>query len=150
MSSAQRRSVATRVTEHPFQIADWEVATFRAHQKFTFVSDSVLKLRSQSVVDSYEVPSAVDLGVGVPANSTSKRYRVSCTVPTHGRISEPSRSSEGGVIEGRLAVRALRRAGGAGVPRAGRRRGGLLVGGMDCEASFVEQLLGPDTDAGEE
>ena len=29
-------------------------------------------------------------------------------------------------------------------------RGGLLVGGMDCEASFVEQLLGPDTDAGEE
>jgi hypothetical protein len=34
-------------------------------------------LRSQSVVDSYEVPSAVDLGVGVPANSTSKRYSVS-------------------------------------------------------------------------
>ena len=32
----------------------------------------------------------------------------------------------------------------------GQEEGGLLVGGMDCEASFVEQLLGPDTDAGEE
>lgn len=71
--------MATWATEHPFQLADWEVATFRAYQKFTFVSDSVLKLRSQSCVDGHEVPSAIDLGIGVPAISTSKRYRVSCT-----------------------------------------------------------------------
>jgi hypothetical protein len=32
----------------------------------------------------------------------------------------------------------------------GQEGGGLPVGGMDCEASFVEQLLGTDTDAGEE
>ena len=83
MSSTQRRSVATRVTKHPFQMTDWEVAMFRAHQKFTFVSDSVLKLRSQSVVDSYEVPSAVDLGVGVPINSTSKRNTQRYALQSH-------------------------------------------------------------------
>ena len=124
MSSAKRRSVATWACQSiPF---DWPIGE---RQRFGRTKSSLLfPIAYSSCVRSVLLivtRSLVPLILGLGYLPT-RLPRVSCTVPTHGRISEPLRSSEGGVIEGRLAVRALRRAGGAGVPRAGRRRGDCL------------------------